>query len=158
MNAVIAGSFDPVTVGHLDLIRRAAAMFDKVTVLLMNNTADAKQYCFAQKTRFEMLLAAVSDMKNVRAEICDGLLSEYCRAHGAVIVKGVRNGTDYDYEAEMAHINRALTGVDTVLLCADPKFAHVSSTVVRELLRYGGDPRPLLPEASAQICIDAYRK
>ena len=134
--AVCPGSFDPITVGHLDLVERAAAIFDEVILCVMVN--GEKRPMFSLEERLELARAAAAHLPNVRAEACDGLLADFAREKGALaLVKGVRGGTDFDWETQMAQINRDLCPqLDTVLLPARPEHNHISSTMVREMLRY----------------------
>ncbi len=154
-HAVIPGSFDPVTVGHLDLITRAARLFDRVTVLVMQNPY--KSSCvFTVEQRLEMLRRAVAALPGVSLDTDGALLADYCASHHATLVKGVRDVSDFAYESSMAHINYSLSGVETVLLTADPSVSFVSSTMVRELLRCGRDPSPYMPEGTASLCLSFY--
>ena len=146
---VCPGSFDPVTTGHLDVIARAAVLFDEVVVAVLTNPA--KTPAFDLPERVLMLGEALADVpghERVRVEaVPGGLLADYCRRVGAVaVVKGVRGATDVDHEAPMAAMNRHLTGLETVLLPADPRWAHVSSTLVKEVAGLGGDVAGLVPE------------
>ena len=146
---VCPGSFDPVTAGHLDVITRAAALFDAVVVAVVTNPAKAPAFDVAE--RVVMLGEALADHPDrgrVRVEAAPrGLLADYCRQVGAVaVVKGVRGATDVDLEAPMAAMNRHLTGLETVLLPADPRWAHVSSSLVKEVAGLGGDVRGLVPD------------
>ncbi len=143
MKAVCPGSFDPITVGHLDVIRRAARLFDSVTVLVSENTE--KKYMFDAKKRLAFVKAAVADIPNVDVELCRGWVADVARERGAVIVKGVRNGTDCEYENGIAAVNRYASGVETLLLPAAAEVSDVSSTVVRELIKYGKDYSTLVP-------------
>ncbi len=149
--AVFPGSFDPVTLGHIDLIGRAAGIFDRVYVCAMVNSG--KTPMFTKEQRFEMLSAAVADFENVTAEVWTGLLADYAKEKGArYLVKGVRNGTDFDTELGMAQINRALdASLDTVLLPARTEYLHVSSTMVREMVKYKRPLEPYMPVAAIRI-------
>jgi pantetheine-phosphate adenylyltransferase len=143
--AVCPGTFDPPTNGHLDVIGRAAAMFDELVVATGVN--ESKQRLFSDDERVDMLQEAVAGFGNVVVGTFDGLLVDYCRAQGiGVIVKGVRTAGDYDYELQMALMNRRLAGVETVFLPAAPEHAHLSSSLVKEVARFGGDVRLFLPE------------
>ena len=148
--AVFPGSFDPVTLGHMDLISRAADIFDHVYVCAMINSG--KRPMFTREQRFEMLSAAVAELPNVTAEIWTGLLADYAKEKGArYLLKGVRNGTDFDTELGMAQINRALEPtLDTVLLPARTEFLHVSSTMVREMVTYKRPLELYMPAAAIQ--------
>lgn len=148
--AVFPGSFDPVTLGHMDLIGRAATIFDRVYVCAMVNSG--KRPMFTKEQRYEMLSAAVAELPNVTAENWTGLLADYARERGArFLIKGVRNGTDFDTELGMAQINRALEPtLDTVLLPARTEFLHVSSTMVREMITYKRPLEPYVPAAAIE--------
>ncbi|TDW14380.1 pantetheine-phosphate adenylyltransferase [Kribbella kalugense] len=136
--AVFPGTFDPPTVGHLDIVTRAAAAFDELIVATGVN--QSKNRLFGPQERIEMLTELVAPFPNVRIGTFDGLLVDYCRAEGAgVIVKGLRSAADYDYELQMAQLNRRMTGVDTVFLPTAPENAFISSSWVKEIARLGGD-------------------
>lgn len=138
MKALFPGTFDPPTVGHLDIVTRAAAAFDELIVATGVN--QSKNRLFEPQERIEMLTELVAPFPNVRIGTFDGLLVDYCRAEGAgVIVKGLRSAADYDYELQMAQLNRRMTGVDTVFLPTAPENAFISSSWVKEIARLGGD-------------------
>jgi pantetheine-phosphate adenylyltransferase len=142
--AVFPGTFDPPTNGHLDVISRAAAAFDEVIVAAGVN--QSKQRMFSVEERVEMLTGIAAPFGNVRIGTFDGLLVDYCRAEGAgVIVKGLRSGADYDYELRMAQMNRRLSGVDTVFLPTAPEIGYISSSLVKEIARLGGEVAEFLP-------------
>ena len=142
--AVIPGSFDPVTMGHLDVIERTAAMFDRVYVTAFSN-ADKKGGMFSAEEKLHMLKLATAHLDNVTCSVESGLTAVFAKEHDAVIVKGIRNGTDLDYEMTMYGINRAVEGVDTVFVPAKQEYMHISSTFVREMLRYEHDFEGLVP-------------
>ena len=143
--AVCPGSFDPPTLGHLDVIRRAATLFDEVIVALGTNVS--KSRLFSAEERLAMLEQGVAGLDNVRVEGFTGLITTYCREAGAgAIVKGLRSGTDFDYELQMAQMNAHLTGVETVFVVADPQYGFVSSSLVKEVASYGGDVSDLVPD------------
>jgi pantetheine-phosphate adenylyltransferase len=147
--AVCPGSFDPVTHGHLDIIDRTARLADEVIVAVGGNMA--KNALFTPEERVEMLEDACAAWDNVSVMPLSGLLVAFCAAHGAnVISKGVR-AADFDYELQMAQMNRSLTGVETILLPADPKWAFVSSSLVREVATLGGDVSGFLPTEVAKL-------
>lgn len=151
--AVVPGSFDPITLGHLDIINRAAAVFNEVIVAVGRNTT--KNYMFEPNKRFELVCDAVSGIKNVRAASIGGLLIDFCRENGAsVIVKGVRFGSDFDYELQMAQMNRALGGIETVLLPAGREFGTVSSSILREVAHNGGDISQFVTPAVNQAVLE----
>jgi pantetheine-phosphate adenylyltransferase len=138
MRAVCPGSFDPITLGHVDVVRRAAAMFDEVVVAVAVNPN--KEGLFTVDERRELIAEAVGDLGNVSTAAFSGLLVDWCAEQGiGVIVKGLRSDSDYAYELPMAQMNRHLTGVDTVFLTADPAHTFVSSSLVKEVARGGGD-------------------
>ncbi|HSP59722.1 MAG TPA: pantetheine-phosphate adenylyltransferase [Ornithinimicrobium sp.] len=145
---VCPGSFDPVTHGHLDVVRRATDLFDEVVVAVLHNPG--KQGTFPVDRRLEMVRESLSpDLTHrVRVEaFADTLLVDVCRQVDAgAIVKGLRGGTDFAYELPMARMNRHLSGVETVFLPADPTLEHVSSSLVKEVHRYGGDVTGLVPD------------
>ncbi|MGZ4627468.1 MAG: pantetheine-phosphate adenylyltransferase [Oryzihumus sp.] len=136
---VCPGSYDPVTVGHVDVISRAAALYDEVVVAVLHNPA--KSGTLPVEQRLQLLKAALADVPNLRIEAwANTLLVDVCRDVGAeAIVKGLRSGTDFAYELPMALMNRHLTGVETVFLPGDPRFEHVSSSLVKEVAALGGD-------------------
>ena len=142
--AVIPGSFDPITTGHLDVIERAAAMFEAVYVTAFAN-ADKKGSMFTEEEKLHMLRLATAHLDNVICSVESGLTAVYARERNAVIVKGIRNGTDLDYEMTMYGINRAIEGVETIFIPARQEYSHISSTFVREMLRYGHDFTGLVP-------------
>ena len=130
--AVVPGSFDPITTGHLDLIERTARIFSRVIVTLSPNAE--KKYMFEANDRINAVRAAVAHMPNVEAVI---LLADFAAEQNAVLVKGARGAVDFDYEKNLFDINNALSGVDTLILPASKEVQFVSSTFVRELIRYG---------------------
>ena len=133
--AILPGSFDPITVGHLDLAERAAALFDRVILCVMVN--GEKRSLFTMDQRLEMARGALAHIPNARAEAWDGLLADFARERGAAaLVKGVRGEADFDWEYQMAQINRDLwPELDTVILPAQTRHLHISSTMVREMIR-----------------------
>lgn len=145
---VCPGSYDPVTAGHLDVIRRAAGLFDEVVVAVSRNPAKAGTFPLTE--RIAMLTESLDDDSgSIRVEeMADGLLVDFCRRVDAhAVVKGLRGGTDFAYELPMALMNRHLSGIETVFLPGDPRLEHVSSSLVKEVARYGGDVSELVPEA-----------
>ncbi|PRY17378.1 phosphopantetheine adenylyltransferase [Kineococcus rhizosphaerae] len=146
------GSFDPVTLGHLDVLLRAAAIFEVVHAGVAVNPG--KRGLFTGAERVDLLRRALADSGDPRAgrvvveEFAGGLLVDHCRRLGtSVVVKGLRGGTDYAYELPMALMNRHLADVETVFLVGDPRFEHVSSSLVKEVARHGGDVSGLVPAA-----------
>jgi len=143
--AVCPGSFDPVTNGHLDIISRAAAQFDEVTVAVLINKRKAS--LFTVDERIEMLQEATAQHGNVVVDAFHGLLVDFCRDRGiAAIVKGLRAVSDFDYELQMAQMNNRLTGVETLFVSTNPLYSYLSSSLVKEVATYGGDVRGLLPD------------
>ena len=135
--AICPGSFDPITLGHLDIIRRAAACFDRVCVCVSPN-AEKKNQMFTPEQKLLLVRTAVAELPNVEAELFPGLLADFAVSHGAnVIVRGIRNVTDMDVEYQMALINRGLhPELETFLLPASPAYQHFSSSMAREMIRY----------------------
>lgn len=144
MTAICPGSFDPVTHGHLDIITRAAALFGDVIVAVGHNSA--KNYLFETDERVELVTAATAGIRGVRVLPLTGLLIDFAAQHRAkVIVKGLRFASDFDFELQMAHINRAVGGVETVMLPASSAWSTLSSTMIREVASFGGDVSALVP-------------
>jgi pantetheine-phosphate adenylyltransferase len=149
---VCPGSFDPVTLGHVDVVRRAGKLFDEVIVAVLTNPA--KRSMFALDERLAMLHETfadsldLADLPELRVlAVQDGLLVDFCRQVGAVaVVKGLRSGTDFAYELPMALMNRHLTGLETVFLPGEPRFEHVSSSLIKEVAGHGGDVSGLVPD------------
>jgi pantetheine-phosphate adenylyltransferase len=142
--AVCPGSFDPVHLGHVDVIRRTAPLFDELVVAVLVNPA--KQGTFTVPERQEMIAEAVADLPNVRVDSFGGLLVDYCRDRGIqAIVKGVRAPSDVDYETQMAQMNQRLTGVQTLFLPTSPEWSFVSSSLVKQVATLGGDVEGMLP-------------
>jgi pantetheine-phosphate adenylyltransferase len=143
---VCPGSYDPVTNGHVDVIARAARLFDEVVVAILHNPA--KEGTFTVEERVALLESAVGHLQNVRIEaFADQLVVDVCREVGAdSMVKGLRGGTDFAYELPMANMNHHLAGIETLFLCADPAWQHVSSSLIKEVVRYGGDVQGLVPD------------
>jgi pantetheine-phosphate adenylyltransferase len=144
--AVFPGSFDPITIGHVDIIRRAASMFDEVIVAMGVNTS--KQYMYPLAKRMQMMQQSLGMLMNVRLMSYEGLTVDFCKAQGAnYIVRGIRTNKDYEFEADIAEMNRKLVPeLETVFLLSKPEHAAISSTIVREILKSGGDIRQFLPE------------
>ncbi|HVL84567.1 MAG TPA: pantetheine-phosphate adenylyltransferase [Pseudonocardia sp.] len=144
--AVCPGSFDPVTNGHLDIVTRAAGLFDEVVVAVLVNKN--KRGLFTVEERMEMLAEVTAPLGNVRIDSFHGLLVDYCRAHDIrAIVKGLRAVSDFDYELQMAQMNQQLSGVDTLFMSTSPEFSFIASSLVKEVATFGGDVAHLLPPA-----------
>jgi pantetheine-phosphate adenylyltransferase len=143
--AVCPGSFDPVTHGHLDIVARAAGLFDEVLVAVGVNAS--KRRLFSDQERIDMLAEAVAPHPNVRVTGFEGLLTDFCAAHDVrAVVKGLRAPGDFDYELQMAQMNSHLTGVETVFLPTSPQWSFVASSLVKEVAGLGGDVSGLVPD------------
>ncbi|WP_282069769.1 pantetheine-phosphate adenylyltransferase [Janibacter hoylei] len=144
--AVCPGSYDPVTVGHVDVFRRAATLFDEVVVAILHNPA--KQGTFTVDERVAFIEAQVGDLGNVRvAPFANRLVVDVCAELDAqVLLKGLRGETDFSYEWPMGLMNRHLTGVETLFIPGDPRHEHVSSSLVKEVARFGGDVTGLVSD------------
>ncbi len=141
---VCPGSFDPVTNGHLDIIRRAARLHDEVIVVVGANLV--KHGMFTLEERLTMLAEVTRDLPNVRVDKFTGLLVEFCRGQGvSAIVKGLRAVSDFEYEMEMAQMNYRLAEVETLFMSANPLYSFLRSSLVKEIARYGGDVTSLVP-------------
>jgi pantetheine-phosphate adenylyltransferase len=144
--AVCPGSFDPVTNGHLDIIRRASGLFDEVIVAVLVN--EAKSGLFTIEERIALLTDAIgaSGLDNVEVASFSGLLVDFCRDNDvAAIVKGLRAVTDFDFELQMAQMNQRLSGVDTLFVPTSPEWSYLASSLVKEVARFGGDVSGLVP-------------
>jgi len=144
--AVCPGSYDPVTNGHIDIVTRAAGLFDEVIVAVLINKT--KRSLFSVEERIEMLREVTSDLPNVRVHTWHGLLVDYCREHDVkAIVKGLRAVSDFDYELQMAQMNQQLSGVDTLFMPTTPAWSFLSSSLIKEVATYGGDVAHLMPKS-----------
>jgi pantetheine-phosphate adenylyltransferase len=143
--ALCPGTFDPITNGHLDIIRRASAAFGSVVVAVLENPAKAP--LFSVEERVSMLKEAVADVEDVEIASFSGLLVDYARERGVgAIVKGIRAVSDFDYELQMAQMNHRMTGVETFFLPTSPQWSYLSSSLIKEVVRFGGDVSSLVPE------------
>ena len=143
--AVCPGSFDPVTLGHVDVFERAAAQFDELVIAVLVNPS--KKGMFTAAERMEMITEATAHLPNVRVESGSGLVVDFVKAHGlTAIVKGLRTGTDFEYELQMAQMNKHVAGVDTFFVATTPQYSFVSSSLAKEVASLGGDVSALLPE------------
>jgi len=150
MHVVYPGSFDPLTNGHLDVIQRASRLFARVTVAILENPNKRGQYLFTAEERLAIVREATAHLANVEAAIFSGLLVDFVKRVGAqAIVKGLRAVSDYEYELQMAHLNRQLLpGLETLFILSATRYSFVSSTMVKEIARYGGDVSKLVPPAT----------
>ena len=150
MHVVYPGSFDPLTNGHLDVIQRASRLFAKVTVAILENPNKRGQYLFTAEERLAIVREATAHLPNVEAATFSGLLVDFVKRVGAqAIVKGLRAVSDYEYELQMAHLNRQLLpGLETLFILSATRYSFVSSTMVKEIARYGGDVSRLVPPAT----------
>jgi pantetheine-phosphate adenylyltransferase len=156
--ALVPGSFDPVTFGHLDVIERAARFFDSVIVAVIRNPQKSASL-FSLEEREAMLAEVTSHLDNIRIEYFSGLLVDFAREHGAdTIVKGLRAVTDFDYELQMAQMNQTLSGIDTFFLATSPQYSFLSSSLVREVARFGGDVSSLVPPQVAARLIERFKE
>ena len=157
--AICSGSFDPITLGHLDIIRRAAACFDRVCVCVSPN-AEKKNQMFTPEEKLLLVRTAVADLPNVEAELWPGLLADFAVDHGATaIVRGIRNGSDFDVEYQLALINQDIhPGLETMLLPASAAYQHFSSSMAREMIRYGQPLEKYLPASIIPLVRDLIEK
>ncbi len=149
MTAVLCpGSFDPITLGHIDIVTRARDLFGSVLVGVGRN--NQKQYLFGDQ-RIDLVRGALAGMEGVEVAPIEGLLVNFCRDNGiSTVIKGLRFGADFDFELQMAHMNRGLTGLETVLLPAAAEHVTLSSTILREVMKLGGDVTPYVPDNVAR--------
>ena len=146
MKVLFSGSFDPFTKGHLAVVKKLSTLFDEVVVAVLNN--EQKHYLFSLSCRTELVKRSVADLPIVSVFGFDGLLVDACKAVGcSLVVKGLRNATDLEYEAAMAKFNEELAGVQTLYVVADGAFRHVSSSAVKELWKQGADYSAYVPDA-----------
>lgn len=153
MKAICPGSFDPITLGHVEIIRRAASLVDEVVVAVGQNSR--KHYLFEPEQRLALVRDAVANLPGVSAEPIEGLLVDYAKSRGAgLIIKGLRFSSDFEYELQMAHVNFAISGIETVLLPAGRVFGTISSTLLREVALGGGDVSEFVTPAVARAIDD----
>ncbi len=151
------GSFDPVTLGHLDIIGRASLLYDEVVVAVGINASKKRMFTFEE--RMDMLREATGDYRNVRVDTFDGLIVDFCKAHEIqVIVKGLRAISDFDYELQMAQMNHGLQGVETMFMTTNPLYSFLSSSLVKEVATYGGDVSASVPEAVHRRLLERVRE
>ncbi len=153
LTALCPGTFDPVTNGHLDVIGRAAGMFDGVVVAVLENPSKAP--LFTIEERVSLLHEALADQPTVRVASFGGLLVDFARAQDArMIVKGLRAVSDYEYEIQMAQMNQRIGGVETLFMATSPKWSFLSSSLVKEVARLGGDVEGLVPDHVRKALVD----
>jgi pantetheine-phosphate adenylyltransferase len=156
--ALCPGSFDPVTNGHVDIIERSARHFDEVIVAVIRNPQKA-QSLFSLEERKAMLSEVLGHLSNMRIAVFKGLLVDFAREQGATaIVKGLRAVSDFDYELQMAQMNQQLTGIDTFFLSTSPQYSFLSSSLVREVARFGGDVSPMVPDLVARALKERFER
>ena len=154
LTALCPGTFDPVTNGHLDVIERAAERFDAVIVGVLDNPT--KQPLFGVDERVQMLKEVTAGLGNVEVDSFTGLLVEYATRRGAgVVVKGLRAVTDFEFEIQMAQMNHQLTGLETLFMTTSPNWSFLSSSLVKEVARFGGDVSGLVPKIVNERLIEA---
>jgi pantetheine-phosphate adenylyltransferase len=147
--AACPGSFDPVTLGHLDIIGRAASLYDEVVVAVGLNASKNRMFSFEERT--EMLREATARYGNVSVDSFDGLIVDFCKSRDIpVIVKGLRAVSDFDYELQMAQMNLGLQGIETMFMTTNPQYSFLSSSLVKEVATYGGDVSGLVPDVVHQ--------
>ena len=157
--AIYPGSFDPLTLGHLDVIERAAQMFDTLTVSVLNNKA--KSPLFSTEERVKILRKATAHLKNVEIDSFSGLVIDYCHEKGIhVVIRGLRAITDFEYELQMAQTNSKLShgDVDTVFLTTSLEYAYLSSSGVKEIASFGGDISQCVPEFLVKPIYDKFKE
>jgi pantetheine-phosphate adenylyltransferase len=153
LTALCPGTFDPVTNGHLDVVGRASSMFDTVVVAVLENPSKAP--LFTLQERVGLLEESLRDLGNVRVGSFGGLLVDYAGAQGAqLIVKGLRAVSDYEYEIQMAQMNQRIGGVETLFMATSPKWSFLSSSLVKEVARLGGDVEGLVPDHVRKALVD----
>jgi len=154
--AICPGSFDPVTNGHLDIIGRAANLYDEVVVAVFVNRT--KSGLFTVEERLTMLEETTADLPNVRVDSFRGLTVDYCKEHDiAVILKGLRAVSDFDYELQQAQMNRSLAGVDTLFMPTNPEYSFLASSLVKDIAGWGGDVSNLVPPTVLKRLVERAR-
>lgn len=149
VTAVCPGSFDPITMGHLDIVRRAATRFDRVIVAVLENPR--KQAVFSVDERMDLIRRTTSELDNISIDRFQGLLVDFCREREVgIIVKGLRAVSDFEYELQMAQMNQRMGGVETLFMPTSPEWSYLSSSLVKEVARYGGPLDGVVPELVEQ--------
>ena len=158
--AICPGSFDPITGGHLDIIKRSAKLFDRVIVVVMSNYRKVNNSCFSVEERMELITRCTKELPNVEVDCDCGLLAEYARRKNAdVIVKGLRAVSDFEDEFQQALTNKKLnSAVETVFMAAGAENMFLSSSMIKQVCRLGGDVTPFLPEEVSSDIIDRLRE
>lgn len=156
--AIYPGSFDPITLGHLDIIRRIQPLFTELTVLVANS--QRKQYLFSLEEREQMIRENLHGLSNVKIDKCDSLIVDYAESKGAhVIVRGLRAVSDFEYEFAMANINRTLKGgIETMIVFTRPEYSFVASHMVKEVAFHNGDLKNLVPPNVIKALQDRFHK
>ena len=156
--ALCPGSFDPVTLGHLDIVERTARHFARVIVAVIRNPQKSNSL-FTLEERQSMLREATAHLPNVEISFFKGLLVDFAKDHDAqAIVKGLRAVSDFDYELQMAQMNQRLSGIDTFFISTSPQYSFLSSSLVREVGRFGGDVAPMVPPAVAKRLYERFEE
>ena len=156
-SAIYPGSYDPITFGHIDIIKRAASIFDHLTIAVLNNKS--KHYLFSVDERVKMIENTLKDLDNISVESYDGLLIDYAKAKNAhVIIRGLRAVTDFEYELQMSQTNAKLSdgSVETIFLNTDLRYAYLSSSTVREVASFGGDISKFVTPDVAKLVYEKY--
>ncbi|AAM24705.1 MAG: Phosphopantetheine adenylyltransferase [Caldanaerobacter subterraneus] len=156
--AIYPGSFDPVTYGHIDIIKRGANLFDKLIVAVLLNPA--KRPLFSIQERIELLKEVTKDIPNVEVDYFDGLLVEYAKkVNASAIIKGLRMVSDFEYEFQMALVNKKLNpSVETIFLMTSPKYGYLSSSLVKEIAQFGGCLSEFVPDIVAERLMEKFKK
>ncbi len=142
--AVFPGSFDPITIGHVDIVNRALTLFDEIIIGIGDNTT--KKYFFTGDQREEFIKTVFAKEPRVKAIRYSGLTVDFCKMHNAgFILRGLRSAVDYEFERAIAHMNRDMSGIETILVVSSPQFSHISSTIVREILINKGNVDQFVP-------------
>ena len=154
---IYPGSFDPITLGHLDVIERAAKLVDSLIIGVLNNSS--KQPLFSAEDRVGMIKLVTAHIPNVKVEAFEGLLVDFAKEKNAnIVVRGLRAVTDFEYELQMAQTNSKISSqVDTIFLATNVKYAYLSSSVVREIAKYGGDISHFVPEEIMPLVYNKYK-
>ena len=157
MQVIYPGSFDPVTYGHLDIIKRCASKFDKVTIAVLNN--NSKNSLFTVEERMALLRESTKEMSNIEVDSFSGLLTEYAKKKGcSTLIKGLRAVSDFEYEMQMALVNRkTYRDLETLFLVSNEKYVYLSSSVVKEIAFYGGDVSCFVPDVVEAALINKYK-